>query len=188
MEKDPRQEWVQSNLCKTANLKKTKNGFQDGFSPNAGSILQYFWPSLSYPLWLRPLFCLFLSGRLRQVLLLLIINFLISQPKHMLWVLERNISMRHCLETSHWDISFEHPKQMFILLDKNRFSLKNCLSWPMMEFPKLSWVFIKILARILDFGTNCIVKQQMFRQACMFTRRSFCCLHTQRINLDQNPD
>ena len=34
-----------------------------------GSILQYFWPSLGYRLSLRSLFCLFLSGRLRQVLL-----------------------------------------------------------------------------------------------------------------------
>ena len=34
-----------------------------------GSILQYFRPSLSYHFPLRPLFCLFLSGRLRQVLL-----------------------------------------------------------------------------------------------------------------------
>ena len=32
-----------------------------------GSILQYFRPSLSYHFPLRPLFCLFLSGRLRQV-------------------------------------------------------------------------------------------------------------------------
>ena len=34
-----------------------------------GSILQYFRPSLSYHLSLRSLFCLVLSGRLRQVLL-----------------------------------------------------------------------------------------------------------------------
>ena len=34
-----------------------------------GSILQYFRPSLSFHLSLRSLFCLFLSGRLRQVLL-----------------------------------------------------------------------------------------------------------------------
>ena len=33
------------------------------------SILQYFLPSLSYHLSLSPLFCLLLSGRLRQVLL-----------------------------------------------------------------------------------------------------------------------
>ena len=33
------------------------------------SILQYFPPSLSYRLSLRSLFCLFLSGRLRQVLM-----------------------------------------------------------------------------------------------------------------------
>ena len=34
-----------------------------------GSILQYFQPALSYHLSLRSLFCLFLSGCLRQVLL-----------------------------------------------------------------------------------------------------------------------
>ena len=34
-----------------------------------GSILQYFQPSLRYHLSLTSLFCLFLSGRLRQVLL-----------------------------------------------------------------------------------------------------------------------
>ena len=34
------------------------------------SILQYFRPSLSYHLSLMPLFCLFLSGRLRHVLLI----------------------------------------------------------------------------------------------------------------------
>ena len=34
-----------------------------------GSILQYFWSSLSYVSSFRSLFCLFLSGRLRQVLL-----------------------------------------------------------------------------------------------------------------------
>ena len=34
-----------------------------------GSILQYFWPSLSYHLSLRSLFCLFLSDHFTQVLL-----------------------------------------------------------------------------------------------------------------------
>ena len=55
-----------------------KLGFQGRLSLNAGqkycrmlheSILQYFRPSLSYHLSLRPLFCLFLSDHLRQVLL-----------------------------------------------------------------------------------------------------------------------
>ena len=54
--------------------------FYDRLSLNAGqkycrmlqkSILQYFRPSLSYHLSLKPLFCLFFSGRLRQVLLYL---------------------------------------------------------------------------------------------------------------------
>ena len=56
----------------------SKIGFQDRLLLNAGqkycrmsqeSILQYFRPSLSYHLSLRPLICLVLSGRLRQVLL-----------------------------------------------------------------------------------------------------------------------
>ena len=34
-----------------------------------GSNLQYFWPSLSYHLSLRPLFCLFLSGCFTQIIL-----------------------------------------------------------------------------------------------------------------------
>ena len=57
---------------------RTKIGLQNRLSLNAvqayckmlqESILQYFRPSLSYHLSLRLLFCLFLSGRLRQVLL-----------------------------------------------------------------------------------------------------------------------
>ena len=39
-----------------------------------GSILQYFRPSLSYHLSLRPLFCLFLSGRFTQVLLYVLLH------------------------------------------------------------------------------------------------------------------
>ena len=65
--------------------KRPKISFQNQLSLNAGqsiaeyskgSILQYFWPSLSYHLSLRYLFCLFLSGRFTQVLLYcwLIIN------------------------------------------------------------------------------------------------------------------
>ena len=55
--------------------RRPKVGFQGRLSLNAGqkycrmSILQYFRPSLSYHLSLRPLFCLILSGCLRQVLL-----------------------------------------------------------------------------------------------------------------------
>ena len=61
-----------SKTCLRRPLKKeTKVGFQYRLSLNAGqkygSILQYFRPSLSYHLSLRYLFCLFLSGRLRQV-------------------------------------------------------------------------------------------------------------------------
>ena len=48
--------------------KKTKNWFSRMI---IASILQYFLSSLSYHLSLTPLFCLFLSDRLRQVLLFL---------------------------------------------------------------------------------------------------------------------
>ena len=67
-----------SKTCLKRSLKKkTKIGFQDRLLLNAGqkycrmnwSILQYFRPSLSYHLSLRSLFCPFLSGRLRQILL-----------------------------------------------------------------------------------------------------------------------
>ena len=60
--------------------RRPKIVFQDQILLNAGQkycrilswiILQYFQPSLSYHLSLRPLFCLFLSGRLRQILLYL---------------------------------------------------------------------------------------------------------------------
>ena len=58
--------------------RRQKISFQNQLSLNAcqkdcrmlqESILQYFRPSLRYNSPLRPLFCLFLSGRLRQVLL-----------------------------------------------------------------------------------------------------------------------
>ena len=58
--------------------RRPKICYQDQLSLNAvqkycrmlqESILQYVWPSLTYHLSLRSLFCLFLSGRLRQVLL-----------------------------------------------------------------------------------------------------------------------
>ena len=44
----------------------------------AGSILQYFWPSLSHQLSLRPLFCLLLSGHFTQVLLYIEILYLLA--------------------------------------------------------------------------------------------------------------
>ena len=56
--------------------RRPKIGFQDRLLLNAGqkycrmlqeSILHYFQPSLSNRLSLRPSFCIFLNGRLRQV-------------------------------------------------------------------------------------------------------------------------
>ena len=48
------------------------------------SILQYFWPSLSYHLSLRPLFCLFLSGSLRLILLYVSSSLVGGHRKH--WI------------------------------------------------------------------------------------------------------
>ena len=73
---------VKPVLLKKRPLKKRpKIGFQDCLLLNAGqkycrmlheSILQYFRPSLSYHLSLRPLFCLYLSDRFTQGLLCLL--------------------------------------------------------------------------------------------------------------------
>ena len=64
-----------------ATCKKTKNWFSKPIfhfiqlksiaKCSKGSCLQYFRPSLSYQLSLRPLFCLFLSGSFTQALLYL---------------------------------------------------------------------------------------------------------------------
>ena len=65
-------------MCKTATLKRTKNDFQDNnrlmqvesiVECSKESILQYFRPALHvcYHLTLRSSFCLFLSGRFKQV-------------------------------------------------------------------------------------------------------------------------
>ena len=66
--------YTYSKICVEQSFSKLpKMGFQDQLSLfsgqifaecSKGSILQYFWPSLSYRLSLRSLFCLFLSGRL----------------------------------------------------------------------------------------------------------------------------
>ena len=72
-----------SKTClKRPHKKKTKNCFlrpifclmqvKSIAECSKGSILQYFQPSLSYHLPVRPLFCLFLNGHLRQVLLYLL--------------------------------------------------------------------------------------------------------------------
>ena len=74
---------VQKTCIKRPLKKKTEIGFQNRLWLNGGqkdcrmlqkSILQYVRPALSYHLSLRLLFCLFLSGRLRQVLLYLKIS------------------------------------------------------------------------------------------------------------------
>ena len=67
-------------LLQSGRSKRPKIGFQNRLWLNANqkycrmlqeSILQYFLPSLSYHLSLRSLFCLFLSGRFRQVFIVL---------------------------------------------------------------------------------------------------------------------
>ena len=103
--------YIYSKTCLKPPLKKkTKIGFQYQLSLNAGqkycrmpswSILRYFWPSLSYHLSLRRLFFLFLSGRLRQVLLYY------YQPKCFLYKLS-NAHFNPCFcKICHWSISPE---------------------------------------------------------------------------------
>ena len=56
--------------------RRPKIVFLDRLSLNAGQ--KFFRPSLSYHLSLRSLFCLFLSGRLRQVLLYLYLKLILK--------------------------------------------------------------------------------------------------------------
>ena len=111
---------IYSKTCVKLPLSKTENLFsipiiaqcRSKVLPNAprGAFCH---TSLSYDLSLKFLFCLFLSGHFTQVLLYnkeqltlhvitrfahkkryLSINFLILQPKHMLWVLKTTFSVR----------------------------------------------------------------------------------------------
>ena len=68
--------------------RRPKIDFEDQLSLNAGqkycrmlqeSILQYFRPSLSYHLSLRPLCCLMLRGYLRQVLLYIVTSWMFGR-------------------------------------------------------------------------------------------------------------
>ena len=70
--------WKNNKTCLKQPLKKKTKSWFSRLSLNAGqkycrmlevNILQYFQPSLSYRLSSRLLFCLFLSGCLRQALL-----------------------------------------------------------------------------------------------------------------------
>ena len=103
--------YYSKNFLKRSLKKKTKIGFQDRLSLNAGQnycrklqgcILQYFRPSLTYHLSLRPLVCLFLSGCLRPVLLYLQHELVVFGCSHWLWhflvnflrILPRFVDMR----------------------------------------------------------------------------------------------
>ena len=75
---DSKTEEYSKTCVKQPLSERPKIGFYDQLSLNAGQrycrmlqgeILQYFRPSTSYHLSLRPLFCLFLGGRFSQVLL-----------------------------------------------------------------------------------------------------------------------
>ena len=66
-----------------------------------GSILQYFRPSLSYHFPLRPLFCLFLSGRLRQEFTVLMLtehsHFIEVASALCVWLLRKDICPLSCI-------------------------------------------------------------------------------------------
>ena len=93
------------------------------------SILQYFGPSLSYYLSLRSLFCLFLRGRLRLVLLYLKFDFPISHQNHM----------------SHLDGTVQYGKCSKI---SNNF---------LFLFSKTEKTLIRLLKKQSDLGLQCLL-------------------------------
>ena len=74
-----------------------------------GSILQFFLPSLSYLLSLRSLFCLFLSGRLRQVLLYL--NSFKGD-----WLMGMKYAERLCKESRWSKATYTYQKAAFLMM------------------------------------------------------------------------
>ena len=65
-------------------------------------------------------------GKLKPLVKSVPENFLFSQPKHMLWILKKNV----------WDGSFKHPKHMLKLMGKKIFTILRsnfCWSKPMLK-------------------------------------------------------
>ena len=104
-----------------ASLKKTENWFsrpiyrlmqvKSNAECSKGSILQYFRPSLSYHLSLRPLFCLFLSGRFKQVSIYCTIN--LPLPKQLFIIAVVSSKLKCC---SCYDVSSNNVLAIFISL------------------------------------------------------------------------
>ena len=78
-----------------------------------GSILQYFWPSLSYHFPLRPLFCLFLSGCLRQVLLYINLGTLQMYRENSVKNLEYNSEALHIYEVRRTNPKLQLPDKSY---------------------------------------------------------------------------
>ena len=106
-----------------------------------GSIMQYFWPSLSYQLSLRPIFCLILSGRFTQVLLYALNGFFL-----LVWY--NKLGIVSCIYQGATGYSF---KKYCIFFSKDQFChSKQCRPWQndpfciymgeSSKFPK-SWTF-----------------------------------------------
>ena len=127
--------------------RRPKIDFQDRLLLNAGwkycrmlleSILQYFWPSFTYHLSLSALFCLFLSGHFRQVLLYMKNKWIdgyhqINKGRSVkLWIFfyqsVKNMCFGCSKEPSQWDGSLEYPQHMFCLRNKKISLYKVCLS------------------------------------------------------------
>ena len=88
-------------LIKRSLKKRTKTVFKANYclmqvksitKCSMGSILQYFRPSLNYSLSLRSLFCQFLSGHLRKVLLYVKVCIYLSQVKFRIFTISTLLS------------------------------------------------------------------------------------------------
>ena len=104
--------------------RRPKIGFQYWLSLNAGqkycrmlqeSNLQYFWSSLSYHFVFKALFCLFLSGRWRQVLLYILFteDFLLTHWGGSFVCLQHIFWLKNKLNL--WDFSSDRLKALVSL-------------------------------------------------------------------------
>ena len=114
-----------------------------------GSILQYFRPALSYHMALRSLFCLFLSGRLRQVSLNIFVY------------LQRSVVNSKQFPFRFFS-AYEVLEQLKIDFETTRKCLRHtklAIHWVQTEQPKLT---VKILVAVASRVTLIAVKLQSF--------------------------
>ena len=183
--------WYSKTCLKRPLKRRQKKSFQDLWSLNAGkkycrmllwSILQYFWLALRYQMAFRPLFCLFLSGRLRHVSLCL--HSVWSEPLLVVWIFYKGsssestfVKLQHCWKShvmAHIILCFHADISSFLSLSVlSRFiipflSHMYCLSLSTVsQFMLLLFVFLSFTSSEFPLSHFCFL--------CLYYHLYFLC-------------